>query len=107
MMASRDARISEPPAQTELDACAAIAMARGTVVTLPCDSERDDAHADTDECPDKRALAVECDRFNLHVGIRVEAGDDLGRERLAQYGARAPLSLDDCVTCRAGAQSTG
>ena len=28
------------------------------------------------------------------AGVRIEAGDDLGRERLARYGARPPLSLE-------------
>src|SRR5271165_1920219 len=32
--------------------------------------------------------------FNLHAGTRIEAGDDMGRERLARYGARPPLSLE-------------
>ena len=40
------------------------------------------------------ALAVERDGFNLHAGVRIEAGDDLGRERLMRYGARPPLSLE-------------
>jgi hypothetical protein len=30
----------------------------------------------------------------VHAGVRIEAGDDLGRERLARYGARPPLSLE-------------
>jgi putative transposase len=43
---------------------------------------------------DKPAFTVERDGFNLHAGVRIEAGDDLGRERLARYGARPPLSLE-------------
>lgn len=32
--------------------------------------------------------------FNLHAGVRIEAGDDLGRERLCRYrGAPAVLCL--------------
>jgi hypothetical protein len=34
------------------------------------------------------------DALNLHAGVRIEAGDDLGRERLCRYGARPPLSLE-------------
>ena len=30
----------------------------------------------------RSAFAVERDGFNLHAGARIEAGDDLGRERL-------------------------
>jgi hypothetical protein len=90
-----EARSNELPAQTALDACAAIAMGRGTVATLPRDgTQQDDAHDDPDERPDKPALAVERDGFNLHAGVRIEAGDDLGRERLCRYGARPPLSLE-------------
>jgi hypothetical protein len=71
--------------QTALDACAAIAMGRGNVATRPRDgTEQDDAHADPEDRPDKPALAVERDGFNLHAGVRIEAGDDLGRERLAR-----------------------
>ena len=32
--------------------------------------------------------------LNLHAGVRIEAGDDLGRERLLRYAARPPLSLE-------------
>jgi hypothetical protein len=37
---------------------------------------------------------VEREGFNLHAGVRIEAGDDVGRERLCRYGARPPLSLE-------------
>jgi hypothetical protein len=89
-----EARSNEPPVQTALDACAAIAMGRGNVATLPRDgAEQDDMHSDPKR-PDKLALAVERDGFNLHAGVCIEAGDDLGRERLCRYGARPPLSLE-------------
>src|ERR1019366_3934383 len=42
----------------------------------------------------KPAVVVERDGFNLHAGVRVERGDDMGRERLVRYGARPPLSLE-------------
>ena len=89
-----EARSNEEPAQTALDACAAIAMGRGNVSTLPRDSTQDDGHGAAEERPDKPALAVERDGFNVHAGVRIEAGDDHGRERLARYGARPPLSLE-------------
>ena len=89
-----EARSNEEPAQTALDACAAIAMGRGNVSTLPRDNTQDDGHGAAEERPDKPALAVERDGFNVHAGVRIEAGDDLGRERLARYGARPPLSLE-------------
>ena len=89
-----EARSNEEPAQTALDACAAIAMGRGNVSTLPRDGTQDDGHGAAEERPDKPALAVERDGFNVHAGVRIEAGDNLGRERLARYGARPPLSLE-------------
>ena len=89
-----EARSNEAPAQTALDACAAIAMGRGNVSTLPRDNTQDDGHGAAEERSDKPALAVERDGFNVHAGVRIEAGDDLGRERLARYGARPPLSLE-------------
>ena len=87
-----DQRSNEPPMQTALDACAAIAMGRGQVATLPNAEAPDEA--DHESAPDKPAVAVDRDGFNLHAGVRIEAGDDLGRERLARYGARPPLSLE-------------
>ena len=61
-------------------------MGRGQVATLP-NAQTSDAD------PGKPAVAVDRDGFNLHEGVRIETGDDLGRERLARYGARPPLSL--------------
>jgi hypothetical protein len=77
---------------TALDACAAIAIGRGQVSTLPnVDSLPHDAG---DTAPDGPVLGVDLDGFNLHAGVRIAAGDDLGRERLCRYGARPPLSLE-------------
>jgi hypothetical protein len=86
-------RSNEPTAQTALDACADIAMGRGTVATLSNDDDnsKDD---DREARPDGLVGAVERDGFNVHAGVRIEAGDHLGRERLARYGARPPLSLE-------------
>jgi hypothetical protein len=86
-------RSNEPPAQTALDACADIAMGRGTVATLSNDDDgaKDD---DREARPEGLVGAVERDGFNIHAGVRIEAGDHLGRERLARYGARPPLSLE-------------
>jgi hypothetical protein len=87
-------RSNETPTQTALDACAAIAIGRGTVASLPREGVGDETHGELPERPDKPVLAVERDGFNLHAGVRIEAGDDLGRERLCRYGARPPLSLE-------------
>ena len=85
-------RSNEPPAQTALDACAAIAMGRGQVATLPNAETPEDDH--DERATGKPAVAVERDGFNLHAGVRIERGDDMGRERLVRYGARPPLSLE-------------
>jgi hypothetical protein len=91
-----EARSNEPPAQTALDACAAIAMGRGHVTTMPHDGieEDDDGHGAAKERTSTPALVVERDGFNLHAGVHIGAGDDLGRERLLRYAARPPLSLE-------------
>ena len=88
-----DERSNEPPAQTALDACAAIAMGRGQVATLP-NADAPAHEPTTSRRPTSRRSRVERDGFNLHAGVRIEAGDDLGRERLMRYGARPPLSLE-------------
>jgi hypothetical protein len=42
----------------------------------------------------KTSVAVDKGGFNLHAGVRIEAGDDLGRERLCRYGSRPALSFE-------------
>ncbi len=80
----------ESPAQTAIDACAAIAMGRGRTATLPNDEEPENDH---ESVSDGHSGSVDIDGFNLHAGVRVEAGDDAGREKLCRYAARPPLSL--------------
>ena len=89
-------RSNEAPGLAALDGCAAIAMYRGTLAMLPAsEDEADGSSSDADGVGAARsAFAVERDGFNLHAGVRIEAGDDLGRERLCRYGARPPLSLE-------------
>jgi hypothetical protein len=88
-------RSNEALAPGPINACAVIAMQRGTVKMLSIETGDDDAAGGHGEAPaEKTELAVERDGFNLHAGVRIEAGDDLGRERLCRYGARPPLSLE-------------
>jgi hypothetical protein len=89
-----EARSNDPPLQTALDACAAIAMGRGTVATLARDGENDDADREGDGHTTRSAPALERHGFNVHAGVSIAGGDDLGRERLCRYGARPPLSLE-------------
>ncbi len=84
-------RGQEAQGQTALDACAAIAIGRGQVSTLP----NVDAlpHDPDDAAPDGPALAVDVEGFNLHAGVRIAAGDDLGRERLCRcWSEAAPVA---------------
>ncbi len=84
-------RSNEPPVQTALDACASVAMSRGQTATLPnADEPGDDRQAP----PGRSAAAVDRDGFNLHASVRIEAGDDAGREKLCRYAARPALSLE-------------
>jgi putative transposase len=84
----------ETPAQTSLDACAAIAMQRGAVRALRDDAGAEQASLPGVDPPQVDANAVEHDGFNLHASIAVAGDDDLGRERLMRYAARPALALD-------------
>jgi hypothetical protein len=69
-----------------LEACAAAALQRGTVRKLA----DDDGDADTDEParPEQTRTsrdAVDVEGFNLEASVRIDANDDLGRERLFRY----------------------
>ncbi|MGH7272448.1 MAG: transposase [Polyangiaceae bacterium] len=69
-------------------------MQRGQVATLARPGTKDAADEDHDQPPENKEVAVEHQGFNLHAGVRIGAGDDLGRERLARYALRPPLSLE-------------
>jgi hypothetical protein len=47
--------------------------------------------------PGKSAAAVERDGFNLHAGVRIEAGDDAGREKLCRYSASSCAALSGAM----------
>jgi hypothetical protein len=96
-------RSNEPEAQTALDACADIAMARGQVATLPRPGVADAADEDHERSPDRTTVAVDHQGFNLHAGVRIHAGDDLGRERLADTRFARPSLWNACAGCPAGA----
>ncbi len=59
---------------------------RPTRTTAPDDAQ--------ERAAGKMRFAVEHEGFNLHGRVRIAAGNDLGRERLARYGARPALALD-------------
>jgi hypothetical protein len=77
------------------DACADVALGRGTLVRL--DAERVLRADDGDDPrfgPRRRGpLTAEFEGFNLQAAIRIEAADDEGRERLARYCGRPAFAL--------------
>ena len=91
----RSNEVAEP---SSIEACAAIAMQRGTMHTLA--PERDSTRLQRETLgvdADARAReggAVDHEGFNLHASVRIAAEDDVGRERLCRYGARPPFSLE-------------
>ena len=94
-----EVRTNEPPAQTALDVCASIAMARGRTATLAAEGEpANEQHA----LARGSAGAVDRDGFNLHAGVSIRAGDDAGREKLCRYAARPALSLERLRRIRGG-----
>jgi hypothetical protein len=52
------------------------------VAKLPNSEGPDDDHEEA--APGKPAVAVDGGALNLHAGVHIEAGDDLGRERLVR-----------------------
>ena len=94
VVACSEPRSQDAPTPTFLDACAAIAMARGTVRAVRDDRDAEQESAARIEPSPADESAVEHGGFNLHASVAVAAGDDLGRERLMRYGARPPLALD-------------
>jgi len=87
----------DPANATSSDAlasCAAIAMQRGTMRALQRVDGDDAAQTPPVERPPPTEDSVDYDGFNLNASVRIEADDDLGRERLCRYGARPALSLE-------------
>ena len=88
-------RSNEPPAQTALDACAAIAMGRGKVSTLPRDGTQDDGargprqSAPTSPRSPSNAMGSTCMRACASKPATIS-----GASGSARYGARPPLSLE-------------
>ncbi|MGH7283815.1 MAG: transposase, partial [Polyangiaceae bacterium] len=86
-------RTNDSPAPTSLEACADIAMRRGSI-ERNARWEEESATASSETAPPCDAEALARDGFNLHASVRIAADDDLGRERLCRYGARPPFSLE-------------
>jgi hypothetical protein len=89
-------RSQDTPGQTSLDACATVAMGRGTVRMMREDPDVEGGSGDgasAEQAPSDEG-AAEYEGFNLHASVTIAADDDLGRERLMRYGARPPFALE-------------
>jgi hypothetical protein len=94
-------RGNETPERGALDACGDIALRGGALTNLDgrqakgVRGERgeqdDDARFETRP---RGSFTAELDGFNLHAAVRIEARDDVGRERLVRYCARPCFALD-------------
>ena len=83
----------ETPSPTPLEACADLAMRRGTTTAVrDSGDEEDGKEIFTRAAPAHDA--VDLKGFNLDASVHIDADDDLGRERLCRYGARLPFSLE-------------
>jgi hypothetical protein len=89
----------DAPDPSAIEACAAIAVRRGTFSKLATDEDQDAGHEDD---ATRLHFVGQHEGFNLHAGVRIGAGDDLGRERLCRYAARPALALDRLRRLRDG-----
>src|SRR5262249_38669900 len=75
-------RTNDSPEPSALEACTQLALAGGAFLARPGGLEGDpDADLDRRE----RRFSATCDDFDVHCAVRIAAGDDQGRERLARY----------------------
>jgi len=89
----RSNEVAEP---TALERCAQIAFAKGTFARLG-DSDAHSADADESRAhePKRRGrYTVELEGFNINAGVRVDADNDVGREKIARYCSRPSISLE-------------
>lgn len=82
-----EARSNEAPAQTALDACAAVAMGRGNVAPLPRDSAQDDEHGVAEERP--VSDACRCAALSSS-GESQASGTEGGRRAPSDHGVAWP-----------------
>ncbi len=87
-------RSNETPQPSALEACAQLALTIGAVARLADDTAGNGAASGGDPEPKRRGpCTVELGGFNLNASVRISAGDDEGRERLARYCARPSFAL--------------
>jgi hypothetical protein len=82
---------NETPAPAALEACGALALRAGQL------EAQDGPAAEPDDLPSGRSASrwsAQDSGFNIHAGVRVPAGDHVGRERLCRYITRPPFAMD-------------
>jgi hypothetical protein len=82
---------NEPPDPSALEACGTLALRAGRL------EAQDGATAEPDDMPSGRRSSrwsAQDGGFNVHAGVRVAAGNHVGRERLARYITRPPFSME-------------
>jgi hypothetical protein len=83
---------NEAPDPGALEACGTLAL-RGAEL----ESCNDGVAAEPDDVPSgrrSRRWSAQEGGFNIHAGVRVPAGDDVGRERLCRYITRPAFAVD-------------
>jgi hypothetical protein len=76
------------PKLAAIDACAEIALQRGVLANIR-DESGESGRRETPSRDDREPrFTAEHEGFNLHAGVRIAAGDDMGRERFCRYGVR-------------------
>jgi len=84
-------RSNEPAADTPIDALARLALGGGTFASRPLAAE-ERAREDLDRKEPR--FSATYNGKGVHCAVRVEAGDDVRRERLVRYCARPPFALE-------------
>jgi hypothetical protein len=85
----------EAPEATALDACAQLALRIGPLETAGPRGRAtpgEDEEAAFAPRPGGR-WSAEWERFRVHAGVRIAAGDDEGREQLCRYASRPGIAL--------------
>jgi hypothetical protein len=92
-------RSNEAAEPSALDGCTQLALAGGAFLARP--GTPSDT-TDTDLERRERRFSARCDGFDVHCAVRIEADDDVGRERLVRYCTRPPFALDRIEVLRDG-----
>ena len=92
-----DNETAEPSA---IDGCTQLALAGGAFLARPKPSPNDTKDADLERR--ERRFSGTCDGCDVPCAVRIEADDDLGRERLVRYCTRPPFALDRIEVLRDG-----